>query len=178
MAEKLAEASDDVARLSSKSARFGSSQAFFWTKDVSPKGQVIYKNLATNSAFKHPPLLPRGGILADDMGLGKTITTIALMLATMSEGRGKKHMGNNLIVCPLSVLYNWSEQLKLHAPTLRVRTYHGPDRDRNPRTFTLHDVTLTTYDAWPGHVAQFVCLWCIKLKLMINVNSNPIYCFQ
>lgn len=146
VAEKLAEASDDVARLSSKSARFGSSQAFFWTKDVSPKGQVIYKNLATNSAFKHPPLLPRGGILADDMGLGKTITTIALMLATMSEGRGKKHMGNNLIVCPLSVLYNWSEQLKLHAPTLRVRTYHGPDRDRNPRTFTLHDVTLTTYD--------------------------------
>ena len=49
VAEKLAEASDDVARLSSKSARFGSSQAFFWTKDVSPKGQVIYKNLATNA---------------------------------------------------------------------------------------------------------------------------------
>lgn len=34
--------------------------------------------IATHQAFKHPPLLPRGGILADDMGLGKTITTIAL----------------------------------------------------------------------------------------------------
>ena len=32
----------------------------------------------SHEAFKQPPLLPRGGILADDMGLGKTITTIAL----------------------------------------------------------------------------------------------------
>lgn len=37
--------------------------------------------------------------------------------------------GQNLVVCPLSVLYNWSEQLKLHAPSLKVRTYHGADRD-------------------------------------------------
>eukprot|EP00439_Symbiodinium_sp_Y106_P075904 s784_g15.t1 len=50
--------------------------------EVSPSGMIVYKNLATNSAFKKPPRLPRGGILADDMGLGKTITTIALILAS------------------------------------------------------------------------------------------------
>mgnify|MGYP002803377023 FL=1 len=123
-------------------------QVFFWIKDVS-KGQVIYKNLATNSAFKHPPLLPRGGILADDMGLGKTITTITLMLSSMDKAkafRSSRISGQNLVVCPLSVLYNWSEQLKLHAPSLKVRTYHGADRDRSAKSFSLHDVTLTTYD--------------------------------
>ena len=152
VAEKLAEVKDEPPRSTKKGSRSTTqsaqvSQAFFWTKEVSPKGQMIYKNLATNSAFKAPPLLPRGGILADDMGLGKTITTIALMLAQMGDDKGKKLMGKNLVVCPLSVLYNWSEQLKLHAPSLRVRTYHGPDRDKNPKTFCLHDVTLTTYDA-------------------------------
>ena len=116
-----------------------------------PSGAVVYKNLATNSAFRAPPRLPRGGILADDMGLGKTITALALMLSdppapaggAAAAGRGS---GRNLIVCPLSVLYNWSEQARLHAPQLRVRTYHGQDRDREPARFSAFDVTLTTYE--------------------------------
>lgn len=53
------------------------------------------------------------------------------------------------------VLYNWSEQLKLHAPCLSVRTYYGSDRDRGAKSF-CHDVTLTTYEArmvFPGSEA-------------------------
>ncbi|CAJ1407203.1 unnamed protein product [Effrenium voratum] len=61
-------------------------------------------------------------------------------------------VGSLAEVCPLSVLYNWSEQLKLHAPSLRVRTYHGPDRDKSPGSFRLQDVTLTTYDVLRAEV--------------------------
>lgn len=154
VAEKLADVAVDrgdhafpAVKGKKKTETSTAAQTFFWTKDTS-KGYVIYKNLATNSAFRQAPKLPRGGILADDMGLGKTITTIALMLAKMDDakrscGRGT---GQNLVVCPLSVLYNWSEQLKLHAPGLKTRTYHGKDRDRSAGSFLLHDVTLTTYD--------------------------------
>ena len=35
----------------------------------------------------------------------------------------------NLVVCPLSVIGNWQDQLKEHAPSLRVHVYHGPGRD-------------------------------------------------
>jgi len=125
-------------------------QWFFWTKETLPNGSCIYKNLATNSAFRESPSLPRGGILADDMGLGKTITMLALMLSDSKRATAAaSHMpalGRNLVVCPLTVLCNWAEQIRFHAPSLRVRTYHGPDRDREPRSFALHDVILTTYD--------------------------------
>lgn len=151
VAEKLADVVDRgdsavPAVKGKKKTETSTAQTFFWTKDTS-KGYVIYKNLATNSAFRQAPKLPRGGILADDMGLGKTITTIALMLAKMDDAkRSCRGTGQNLVVCPLSVLYNWSEQLKLHAPGLKTRTYHGKDRDRSAGSFLLHDVTLTTYD--------------------------------
>lgn len=122
-------------------------QVFFWTKEFLPGGGCVYKNLATNSAFRDPPCLPRGGILADDMGLGKTITTLALMLFDPPViVQGQAGTGKNLIICPLSVLFNWAEQIRLHAPSLSVRTYYGPDRDREPTSFARHDVTLTTFD--------------------------------
>lgn len=56
-------------------------------------------------------------------GLGKTVQTIALLLA--NRGRGP-----TLIVCPVSVISNWQEQIETHvAPdTLQVGVYHGPQR--------------------------------------------------
>eukprot|EP00929_Paragymnodinium_shiwhaense_P049077 TRINITY_DN24769_c1_g3_i1.p1 TRINITY_DN24769_c1_g3~~TRINITY_DN24769_c1_g3_i1.p1 ORF type:complete len:1067 (-),score=226.70 TRINITY_DN24769_c1_g3_i1:152-3352(-) len=125
-------------------ASLPSTQIFFWTKEVKAGGPTVYRNLATNAAFRSPPRLPKGGILADDMGLGKTITTLALILSDTASA--PKVNGPNLIVCPLSVLFNWAEQLRLHAPGLRVRLYHGPDRDKETSRFRAFDVTLTTYD--------------------------------
>eukprot|EP00747_Dinoflagellata_sp_TGD_P094869 gnl/TRDRNA2_/TRDRNA2_166268_c0_seq1.p1 gnl/TRDRNA2_/TRDRNA2_166268_c0~~gnl/TRDRNA2_/TRDRNA2_166268_c0_seq1.p1 ORF type:complete len:672 (-),score=124.39 gnl/TRDRNA2_/TRDRNA2_166268_c0_seq1:87-1823(-) len=82
------------------------------------------------------------------MGLGKTVTILALILSDVkpSVERDGGKVGRNLVVCPLSVIQNWVEQIRVHAPSLRVRTYHGPDRDREPSSFVRHDVTLTTYD--------------------------------
>ena len=78
-----------------------------------------------------------GACLADDMGLGKTVQLIAYLL---SRGRtGKPH----LVVCPTSVLGNWTREIKRFAPDLKVMRYHG--LYRNPRRFRGHDVVLTTY---------------------------------
>lgn len=140
-----------------QAARPSQPQAFFWTREQPHHGGYVYKNLATNAAFREPPRLPRGGILADDMGLGKSITTLALLLSEMERSAPvakSAAAGRNLIVCPLTVLHNWSEQIKLHAPSLRCRLYHGSDRDKDSRRFGLHDVTLTTYDTLRAEAAD------------------------
>jgi len=70
-----------------------------------------------------------GGLLADDMGLGKTLQALCV-LGTPS-----------LVVCPASVLHNWQREIEKFRPSLRVHTYHGPQRSLDMTA----DVTLTTY---------------------------------
>lgn len=57
-----------------------------------------------------------GGLLADEMGLGKTIQSIAIMLSVKQQGKAKPH----LVLCPLSVTWNWARELQRFAPELRV----------------------------------------------------------
>ena len=66
-------------------------------------------------------------ILADEMGLGKTIQVIAY-LAWLRENFGDdKHV---LIVCPLSTLGNWVDELKRFTPSISVLRYHGTQEER------------------------------------------------
>jgi len=79
--------------------------------------------------------------------MGKTITVLALILSDQAALLAARSTGGGcLIVCPLSVLYTWSEQVRLHAPSLSIRVYYGKDRDRSSKSFRNHDLTLTTYD--------------------------------
>ena len=110
--------------------------AYFWIKKV-VKGQPAYLNMLTNSAFSRCPKLPRGGILADDMGLGKTISTLALMAV---------NRGLTLVVCPLSVMAHWKDQIEKFVPSFKVYSFHGPDRSRKIDFLKSHDVILTTYN--------------------------------
>jgi hypothetical protein len=66
-----------------------------------------------------------GGCLADDMGLGKTATTLAHLL---------ERPGPHLVVCPLSVVRNWSEEAARFTPKLEVKIHHGANRAQG-----LHD---------------------------------------
>lgn len=78
-----------------------------------------------------------GGLLADDMGLGKTIQALTLI--------AKSHVGPTLVVCPLSLLYQWKEEAeKKVATSLRIRIYHGAER-RRTANFYDYDIVLTTY---------------------------------
>jgi len=59
------------------------------------------------------------------MGLGKTIQTI---LSATSERAGALEQPT-LLVCPTSVLGNWSEKSKIW-PTLKVLMHHGDKRPK------------------------------------------------
>ena len=65
-----------------------------------------------------------GGILADDMGLGKTIQTIAYLLKHRNEE------SLSLIVAPTSLVYNWQQECRQFAPTLRTQIVMGAKEQR------------------------------------------------
>jgi SWI/SNF-related matrix-associated actin-dependent regulator of chromatin subfamily A3 len=110
-----------------------------------------FTNLATNFSIKEPGLAS-GGILADDMGLGKTIQVISLIMADRALGRRKKDACDaTLILAPVSVMSNWSTQMKKHLKekyALRVMFYHGTRKQPiTPKSIGDYDVVISTYDS-------------------------------
>ncbi|KAG9085513.1 hypothetical protein FS749_004362 [Ceratobasidium sp. UAMH 11750] len=81
-------------------------------------------------------------ILADEMGLGKTCQVIAF-LAYLHGGAGssaededdeapvqKRCKGVHLVIVPSSTLENWAREFAKFAPSIRVATYYGSQKDR------------------------------------------------
>ncbi|GAA5993647.1 hypothetical protein JCM10908_000659 [Rhodotorula pacifica] len=90
-----------------------------------------------------------GGILADDMGLGKTVQMIALMLAHPSDRKACKSK-TTLIVCPVSLMSQWQEEIEKKADgKLRVHRHHGPKR-ADARKLQKYDVVITSYPTCAG----------------------------
>jgi superfamily II DNA or RNA helicase len=84
----------------------------------------------------------RRAILGDEMGLGKSVEALAA-LCHLHAGDQKKF----LVVCPASVIVNWTREIQRHSLLTGYRL-HGPDRDRNFRTWTrAGGVGVTTYEA-------------------------------
>ena len=75
-----------------------------WKRDS--KDSRLFTNIATNFSTRDPPVLSSGGILADDMGLGKTLEMISLVVSDV------RAIGPTLIIAPLGVLSNWSDQVR------------------------------------------------------------------
>jgi len=86
------------------------------------------------------------GILADDMGLGKTIQTLAAIAHSREhQARGSHHP--SLIICPPSLIGNWSAEAQKFLRNVRIVVYRGPDRDRLlPYIHTMADIVITSYD--------------------------------
>nr|XP_021488000.1 chromodomain-helicase-DNA-binding protein 1-like isoform X1 [Meriones unguiculatus] len=89
-----------------------------------------------------------GCILGDEMGLGKTCQTIALLIYLVGRLNDE---GPFLILCPLSVLSNWKEELERFAPGLSCVTYTGDKEERarlqqDIRQESRFHVLLTTYE--------------------------------
>lgn len=108
-------------------------------------------NIATNFSVTNPALAS-GGILADDMGLGKTIQIISLIMADRELGRRAADACNaTLILAPVSVMSNWSTQIKKHIKkerALRVMFYHGTRKEPiTPKSIADFDVVISTYDS-------------------------------
>ena len=82
-----------------------------------------------------------GGCLADDMGLGKTIQIIAFIL---SQGEKYGHT-TNLVVVPTSLLFNWQEEIEKFAPSLKVFTHYGAEREKSITKMNEYEIVLTSY---------------------------------
>ena len=67
------------------------------------------------------------GVLADEMGLGKTLQTITFFLA-VEETRPSN--APFLVVCPLSLVRNWQDELARFAPTLPALAFVGSQAER------------------------------------------------
>lgn len=54
---------------------------------------------------------------------------------------------STLLVCPLSTVTNWEEQIKQHIRpgTLSYHIYHGPNRIKDPAKLATFDLVITTY---------------------------------
>jgi SWI/SNF-related matrix-associated actin-dependent regulator of chromatin subfamily A3 len=96
------------------------------------------------------------------MGLGKTLQTIGAILANPPEGqtgypyrpRGRGSPPRcTLILAPLSVMANWTMQIRKHVnqrgrkEVLKVASYHGPNRHQMVPMIenNCYDIVLTSY---------------------------------
>lgn len=82
-----------------------------------------------------------GGILADDMGLGKTVQIIAFILLQQQ----KSEHNTNLLVLPTSLIFNWQAELEKFAPSLKVLTLYGDQRQKHIDNFDDYQVVITSY---------------------------------
>uniref|UniRef100_A0A8C4TUH1 Chromodomain-helicase-DNA-binding protein 1-like n=1 Tax=Falco tinnunculus TaxID=100819 RepID=A0A8C4TUH1_FALTI len=100
-----------------------------------------------------------GCILGDEMGLGKTCQTISLLLYLTKKIMNKERF---LILCPLSVLSNWKEELERFAPGLSFVTYIGnknerPKLQQNLKEQSHFRALLTTYEICLKDAAFLKC---------------------
>ncbi len=75
-----------------------------------------------------------GACLADDMGLGKTLQTIMLLQTLKATAK------RILIICPVSILHNWRNELEKFSD-LTYSIYYGDERELNNDA----QVMLTSY---------------------------------
>ncbi|ATZ49983.1 Bcirc20 [Botrytis cinerea B05.10] len=103
----------------------------------------------------------KGGILAEEMGLGKTVEMIALMtLHTRHDqdpsifdpfsGETLQTTHATLIISPPSISKQWIDEIKTHAPKLKVTYYEGIKSrklqyETTMNDFVTSDIVITTY---------------------------------
>jgi superfamily II DNA or RNA helicase len=90
-----------------------------------------------------------GGILADDMGLGKTVQVLAFLLSRKKESKLP-----SLVVAPKSLVFNWIDEAKKFAPTLKVVRYAGGDRKKFAKELSEADLIVTTYGTLRTDIAS------------------------
>ncbi len=112
-----------------------------------------------------------GGCLADDMGLGKTATTLAHLV---------ERPGPHLVVCPLSVVRNWSLEAARFTPKLDIRIHHGANRAQGLDDDTLfasdpeRQVVITTYGLLPRDLEHLGTVdWTTVVLDEAQMIKNP-----
>ena len=76
-----------------------------------------------------------------------------------------------LIICPLSVVSNWEDQIEAHCQPgiLSVYVHHGPNRYTNPETICSYDVVISTYSTVAKGSRK-------KVGLTEDEFTSPLHC--
>ncbi|PWD44468.1 ATP-dependent helicase [Gordonia paraffinivorans] len=133
-----------------------------WLDDIATTGSIRPEPVAVPASLEatlrpyqqrgldwlvHLSRLGVGGVLADDMGLGKTLQVIALECHERTD-TDEPPRAPTLVVCPMSLVGNWSRELARFAPSLRVAVHHGPTRASGSMFEAVRDssdVVITTF---------------------------------
>ncbi len=93
-----------------------------------------------------------GGILADEMGLGKTVQMLAFLLSEKEEGAK-----TSIAVVPTSLVYNWEEEVKKFAPTLKTLLITGNkgERDDLIKHIQDYDLVITSYPLMRRDIEEY-----------------------
>lgn len=83
----------------------------------------------------------KASLLGDEMGLGKTVQAIAAMVSLKNEGAERF-----MVVCPASVLVNWSREIQKFSP-LAVTVIRGGDEAALETWCESGGVAVTTYES-------------------------------
>lgn len=141
-----------------------------WKPRYRENGRKAYVHVITGEELQYKPSSSRGGILADEMGLGKTLSVLSLICDDASTSAAHEFAQNmkpspipsgspmiqptinsraTLLICPLSTMTNWKEQIKEHFPeggALKWTRYHGSERfEMSASMLADHDIVVTTY---------------------------------
>lgn len=113
-----------------------------------------------------------GLILADEMGLGKTLQIISLLLFEPPQPDAPA-----LIVCPTSLIANWTREFARFAGGISVMVHQGPERTGVYRGLQKTNVVITTYDTMVNDISIFSSLewsWliCDEAQAIKNPDSN------
>ncbi|XP_058421431.1 DNA excision repair protein ERCC-6-like 2 isoform X2 [Diceros bicornis minor] len=138
----------------------------------------------------------RGCILGDDMGLGKTVQVISFLAAVLRKKGTREDIENNmpefllrsmkkeppstakkmfLIVAPLSVLYNWKDELDTWG-YFRVTILHGNKKDNELIRVKQRkcEIALTTYETLRLCLDEFNSLeWSAVIVDEVHRIKNP-----
>lgn len=172
------ESHDETLQDSKDTAKFS-----LWKMMTKVSGHDVWYNVITGQELREKPKPVYGGILADMMGLGKTLSILSLVAATVSDAHAfkikqptkeleekgvRRNAQGTLIVCPTSVLSNWTEQIAAHVRKgkLTYCVYHGPSRIQDVQQLAKFDVVFTTY----GTVASEWADALKKKKALASLN--------
>ncbi len=167
--DKMMEESQDL--YAARDSRFKALIKEFKTIEEARRYQVTgYRWLRTLDAHRF------GGILADDMGLGKTLQVITVLLAVRNENPEEKRP--SLVVSPASLVYNWKEEIRTFADSLKAVTVTGTRKERKEIIENREDadVLITSYDLLKRDIsmyedAQFRFLVADEAQYIKNHNT-------